>query len=286
MHNKAFLFGITLNVLFVVVEVVAGFLYQSMSLLTDAGHNLSDVASLLLSLLAFRLATKKPTEVHTYGYKKTTILAALTNAVILLVAIGALGVESIKRLLAPEPVQGGVIAWVAGIGILINTASAYLFYSGKDTDLNIKSAYLHLLADALVSVGVVIGGLVISFTGWYWLDPAIGLFIMLVILFGTWSLLKDSFRLAVDAVPTTISLKDVIGVMKAVDGVEAVYHVHIWALSTTENALTAHLVVDDALDFEGKMAVVKKVKHELAHQNIQHCTIELDGKNKLPEEHV
>lgn len=276
-YNKAFLAGIGLNAVYVLAEVAAGLYYESMALLTDAGHNASDVASLLLSLLAFRLAKKQASDAYTYGYKKTTILAALTNAVILLIAIGMLGYESIQRLYRPEAVKGGVIAGVAAIGIAINALSAWLFYRGKETDLNIKSAYLHLLADALVSVGVVAGGIVISYTGWYWLDPAIGLTIMAVILVSTWGLLRDSFRLAVDAVPAGISLKEVTNIMRRVDKVEDVHHVHIWALSTTENALTAHIVVAQSLPFEEKLDVVRRVKHELLHHNIQHSTIELES---------
>jgi cobalt-zinc-cadmium efflux system protein len=276
-YNKAFLIGIGLNALYVVAEVAAGLYYDSVALLTDAGHNASDVASLLLSLLAFRLARKKASDAYTYGYKKTTILAALTNAVILLVAIGVLGYESIDRLRHPEAVQGRVIAGVAGIGIVINALSAWLFYRGKEADLNIRSAYLHLLADALVSVGVVAGGVAISYTGWYWLDPVIGLVIMLVILVSTWSLLRDSFRMAVDAVPAGLSVQEVTGIILGVDKVEDVHHVHIWALSTTENALTAHIVVAESLTFEEKLDVVRRVKHELLHHHIHHSTIELES---------
>lgn len=276
-YNKAFLIGIGLNTVYVLAEVAAGLYYESMALLTDAGHNVSDVASLLLSLLAFRLAKRKASEAYTYGYKKTTILAALTNAVILLIAIGVLGYESVERLRRPEAVEGGVIAWVAGLGIAINALSAWLFYRGKESDLNIKSAYLHLLADALVSVGVVAGGVLIAFTGWYWLDPAIGLAIMAVILVSTWGLLRDSFRMAVDAVPAGLSLQEITEIMQRVDKVENVHHVHVWALSTTENALTAHVVVDEKLSFEEKLEVVRRVKHELLHHHIQHSTIELES---------
>lgn len=275
-NNKAFVVGIGLNLLFVIAEVVAGFVYDSMALLTDAGHNASDVASLVLSLIAFWMARKKSSAKYTYGFKKTTVLAALINAVVLLIAIGMLGYESVARLFKPEKVQGVAIAWIAGLGILINGLSAFLFYRHKEKDLNVKSAYLHLLADALVSVGVVIAGVVISYTKWYWLDPAIGLFIMVVILISTWSLLRDSFKMSIDAVPAGIDLEKIKNVILNVEGVKRVEHVHVWPLSTTENALTAHVALNDTLSFEEKLKIVQNIKHELLHHNIQHSTIELE----------
>src|SRR5215203_2554717 len=208
-NRKAFIAGIVLNLAFVIAEVVAGILYDSMALLTDAGHNASDVASLVLSLVAFWMAEKKSSAVYTYGFKKTTVLAALVNAIILLLAIGVLGYESVTRLLRPEKVEGNMIAWIAGLGIIINSLSAFLFYRHKEKDLNIKSAYLHLLTDALVSLGVVIAGITMAYTGWYWLDPAIGLVIMVVIITGTWQLLRDSFKMSIDAVPLGIELQKV-----------------------------------------------------------------------------
>jgi len=246
-----------------------------MALLTDAGHNISDVVSLALSLIAFYVAKKKTTAAYTYGYKKTTVLAALINAVLLLIAIGVLGYESITRLFKPQQVQGDVIAWVAGLGIVINALSAFLFYKNRKTDLNVKGAYLHLLADALVSIGVVAAGIVMNFTNWYWLDPAIGLVIMLVILFGTWSLLRDSFKMSIDAVPSGIELDEIKKVITQMPNVEKVEHVHVWPLSTTENALTAHVAVNSSLSFEQKLQVVAAIKHQLLHSNIQHSTIEL-----------
>ena len=207
--DKVFLTGIFLNISFVIVEVVAGLMYGSIALLTDAGHNTGDVASLLLSLLAIRLAKRKPTNVFTYGYKKTTILAAFINAVILLIAIGVLGYESISRLKSPEEVKGNAIAWVAGLGIIVNATSAWLFFRNKKNDINVKSAYLHLLSDALVSAGVVITGVIILYTKWYWLDPAVGLLIMIVILLNTWGLLRDSFKMAVDAVPAGMDINEI-----------------------------------------------------------------------------
>ena len=183
--NSAFIAGIVLNSAYVVVQAIAGFMTHSMALLSDAGHNLSDVASLALSLMAFRLAKVKPSHSFTYGYKKTTILAALTNAVVLLITIGMLGYESVNRLLHPRPVEGGVVAIVAGIGIVINLGSALLFFRNKEHDLNTKGAYLHLMTDALVSLGVVVSGLVIRYTGWFWLDGAVSVVVLLIILVGT-----------------------------------------------------------------------------------------------------
>jgi cobalt-zinc-cadmium efflux system protein len=273
-NKNVFLIGICLNLVFVLVEVIAGIAYNSMALLTDAGHNLSDVASLLISMVAFWAAKKKSTPVYTYGYKKTTVLAALVNAVILLIAIGILGYESSSRLFRPEPVEGRVIAWVAGLGIIVNSFSAFLFFR-KRQELNSKAAYLHLLADALVSLGVVIAGMIISYTHLYWLDPAIGLVIMVVILVSTWGLLRDSFRMSIDAVPAGIELDKIKAVITAVPHVMQVHHVHVWSMSTTENALTAHIVIDDSLPFDQKLGVVGDVKHALVHHNIQHSTIEL-----------
>ncbi|HEU4633954.1 MAG TPA: cation diffusion facilitator family transporter [Flavisolibacter sp.] len=274
-NRKAFIIGICLNIAFVLAEVIGGLMYDSMALLTDAGHNAGDVASLVLSLVAFWMAKKKSSSVYTYGYKKTTVLAALTNAVILLVAIGILGYQSVTRLFKPESVQGEVIAWIAGVGILINGLSAFLFYRNKEKDLNVKSAYLHLLADALVSVGVVAGGIIIYYTDWYWLDPAIGLVIMFIILVSTWGLLRDSFKMTIDAVPSGIQLEEVKQLISSIDHVKKVEHVHVWPLSTTENALTAQVTLDPGLSFEEKLAVIQKIKHELLHHSIHHSTIEL-----------
>jgi len=275
--SKAFIAGIVLNSAFVVVQAVAGLMSHSMALLSDAGHNLSDVASLVLSLIAFRLAKVKPTHSFTYGYKKTTILAALTNAVILFITIGVLGYESINRIFHPQPIEGGLVAIVAGIGIVINFGSAMFFFKNKEHDLNTKGAYLHLLTDALVSLGVVIAGLVIRYTNWYWLDGAVSVLILVVILIGTWSLLTNSLRMSLDAVPANVEVANIEQVILKVKGVESMHHMHIWSMSTTENALTAHLLLDDKLSFDEKMKVVHKVKHELLHSNIQHATIELES---------
>jgi cobalt-zinc-cadmium efflux system protein len=274
--RKVFLISISLNIAFVLAEIIAGIVYDSMALLTDAGHNLSDVASLVLSLVAFWIAKKKSTREYTYGFKKTTVLAALINAVILLIAIGILGYESVSRLFNPEKVEGGVIAWIAGLGIMVNAVSALLFYRHRKTDLNTRSAYLHLLSDALVSLGVVFAGIIISYTNWYWLDPSIGLVIMLVILTSTWSLLRESFKMTIDAVPSGIQLEDIKAIILKVNNVQEVAHVHVWPLSTTENALTAHVVLNDQLSFDEKLFVVQNIKHALMHENIHHSTIELE----------
>ncbi len=276
--NKAFIFGIVLNSAYVVVQAIAGFMTHSMALLSDAGHNLSDVAALALSLIAFKLAKVKPTETFTYGYKKTTILAALTNAVVLCVAIGMLGYESVNRLLHPRhDIDGGIVAIVAGIGIVINLTSALLFFRNKDHDLNTRGAYLHLMTDALVSLGVVVSGLLIKFTNWYWLDGAVSIAVLAIILVGTWSLLMGSLRMTLDAVPDDIDFDKIEGVIKEVKGVESIHHMHIWAMSTTENALTTHVVLNEALTFPEKMDVVHKIKHELQHNSIHHATIELES---------
>ena len=275
--NRAFIAGIVLNGAYVVVQTVVGLTTQSMALLSDAGHNLSDVASLALSLIAFRLTKVKPSASFTYGYKKTTILSALVNAVVLLIAIGVLGLESVRRLLHPQPVAGGVVALVAAIGIIINLSSAFLFFRNKDHDLNTKGAYLHLLTDALVSIGVVVSGLVIHFTSWYWMDGAVSIVVLLIILAGTWRLLAESLRLSLDAVPAGISIADIETNLLKINGIEGIHHVHIWAMSTRENALTAHIVLNDQLSFEEKMKLVQQIKHDLFHNNIHHSTLELES---------
>lgn len=273
-NKNVFLVGIGLNMAFVLAEAIAGFAFDSMALLTDAGHNLSDVASLIVSLAAFWIASKQSNATYTYGYKKTTVLAALVNAVVLLIAIGILGYEASTRLFQPAPVEGGVIAWVAAIGIVVNSVSAFLFFRQKH-ELNSRAAYLHLLADALVSLGVVIAGIIISYTNLYWLDPAIGLVIMVVILASTWGVLRDSFRMTIDAVPSGLELDAIKKVITSVPYVKHVHHVHVWSISTTENALTAHVVIDEELSFDRKLKVIADIKHELEHHNIQHSTIEI-----------
>ena len=276
--NKAFIIGIVLNLAFVVIEFAAGFWFDSLALLSDAGHNLSDVVSLVLALLAFRLAKVKANERYTYGYKKSTILVSLLNAVILLVAVGAVVIESIHKLNNPAVVPGGAIAWVAGVGVLINAFTAFLFMKDKEKDLNVKGAYLHMAADALVSVGVLVAGIVISRTGWYIIDPIIGLIVAVVILISTWNLLHDSLRLTLDGVPTSIDSQKVVKAIRALPGVDDVHHIHIWAISTTENALTAHIVLKQP---EGMQEVKHLIRHRLEDFGIGHATLEFE----VPGEH-
>ena len=276
--NKAFIIGIVLNLAFVVIEFAAGFWFDSLALLSDAGHNLSDVVSLVLALLAFRLAKVKANERYTYGYKKSTILVSLLNAVILLVAVGAIVIESIHKLSNPAVVPGGAIAWVAGVGVLINAFTAFLFMKDKEKDLNVKGAYLHMAADALVSVGVLVAGIVISRTGWYIIDPIIGLIVAVVILISTWNLLHDSLRLTLDGVPTSIDSQKVVEAIRALPGVDDVHHIHIWAISTTENALTAHIVLKQP---ESMQEVKPLIRHRLEDFGIGHATLEFE----VPGEH-
>ena len=276
--NKAFIIGIVLNLAFVVIEFAAGFWFDSLALLSDAGHNLSDVVSLVLALLAFRLAKVKANERYTYGYKKSTILVSLLNAVILLVAVGAIVIESIHKLSNPAVVPGGAIAWVAGVGVLINAFTAFLFMKDKEKDLNVKGAYLHMAADALVSVGVLVAGIVISRTDWYIIDPIIGLIVAVVILISTWNLLHDSLRLTLDGVPTSIDSQKVVEAIRALPGVDDVHHIHIWAISTAENALTAHIVLKQP---EGMQEVKHLIRHRLEDFGIGHATLEFE----VPGEH-
>ncbi|MDL2231123.1 cation diffusion facilitator family transporter [Porphyromonadaceae bacterium OttesenSCG-928-L07] len=277
--NKAFIIGIVLNLFFVFVEFGAGLWLDSLALISDAGHNLSDVVSLVIALLAFRLMKLKPNTKYTYGYKKSTILSSLLNACILLVVVGIILAESIKKLSAPEPIEGNMIAWVAGVGIVINAFTAWLFMKDQKKDLNVKGAYLHMVADTLVSVGVVVSGIIIQHTGWYVIDPIISIIIAVIILLSTTGLLFSSVRLALDGVPAgidPIKIRELI--QKEDDRVVEVHHMHIWAISTSENALTAHVVVRST---DGMEELKCKIKHLLEHQEINHVTLEfeLEGKS-------
>ena len=270
--GRAFAIGTALNVVFVVIEAVFGLRINSMALLADAGHNLSDVLGLLLAWGAATLALRGPTERHTYGLRSTTILAALANAVFLLVAIGAIAWEAVGRLQHPAPVQGGTVAWVAAVGILVNATTAVLFMSGRKHDMNIRGAYLHMAADAAVSAGVVVAGLAILKTGWLWLDPVISIVIVVVIAASTWGLLRDSVNLALDAVPAHVDASAVRTYLAALPGVQEVHDLHIWAMSTTECALTVHLVrpaVEDEDHLHMEVAQTLRDKFGIAHPTVQ-----------------
>jgi cobalt-zinc-cadmium efflux system protein len=279
--NTAFVAGIVLNMAFVIIEVIAGFLNHSLSLLSDAGHNLADVGSLALSLLAFKMLKVKATEKYTYGYRKTSILVALFNAVVLLISIGIIAYEGIRRLFDPQAVAGINISIIAAIGIVINFVSARMFFKNKEADMNVKSAYLHLIADALVSLGIVIGGILIYFTNWYWLDPLISIVIAVFILVSTWHLLKESLRLSLDGVPQNISIPAIKTTAIETEGVIDFHHIHVWAISTTENALTGHLVLSPEITPAEEQQIKLLLKHKLQHQNIQHSTLETEREHTL-----
>lgn len=284
--NRAFYIGIGLNLGFVIIEAGYGWMYNSLSLLSDAGHNLSDVMSLVLSLIAFKLLKRKPTSTYTYGYRRATILASLANAILLIFAVGFIIYEAIGRFINPQPLEGGVVSIVAFVGIFINGFTAWLFLKEKDKDLNIKGAYLHMAADALVSLAVVIGGVIIIYTNWFWLDSLMSILIAIVILVGTWSLLTQSLKLSLDGVPENVNPKEVKEKILKINGVEDFQHVHIWALSTTENALTAHVQISEKLNVSEIEKVKEIIKHELEHLQIQHSTIETYFGQKQFEEDV
>jgi cobalt-zinc-cadmium efflux system protein len=272
--DRAFAIGVVLNTGFVAVEAVYGVLAHSLALLADAGHNLSDVAGLLLAWGAAWLSRRVPTAKRTYGYGRTTILAALANAVLLLVAIGAIAWEAVHRFQAPEAVRSGEVIAVASVGIVINLATALMFMRGGKSDINIRGAFLHMAADAEVSAGVVVAGLVIAYTGWLWLDPAVSLAIVAVIAVGTWGLLRDSALLAVDSVPPHIDAGEVERCLRALTGVADVHDLHIWPLSTTSTALTVHLVCDhDRIDDAATAAITQTLK---ARFGIAHATIQFE----------
>jgi cobalt-zinc-cadmium efflux system protein len=274
--TAAFVVGIIFNFLFVIIEVVSGLYIHSLSLLSDAGHNLADVAALALALLAYRLADVKPTDRYTYGLRRASILVALLNAVVLLISIGAIAYEAVRRFIHPEPLPGTTIAIVAGIGILINSGTALLFMRQKDKDLNVRAAYLHLASDAVVSLALVIGGIIIYYTGLFRIDAILSLIVAGVIVGSTWRLLRDSLRLSLDGVPMNIDIDQVRDMIKKVSGVRDIHHIHIWAISTTVNALTAHLVMEDTVTADAEPAIKKQIRHELTHLNIQHTTLETE----------
>jgi cobalt-zinc-cadmium efflux system protein len=274
-YNRAFAVGVTLNVAFVIIEAIFGVLSNSLALLTDASHNLSDVIGLLLAWGAATLAKRRPSPRRTYGYSRATILASLFSGLLLMGAVGAIGWEAVNRLMEPAQPAGVTIMVVAAIGVVINSVTALFFFKGKDSDLNIRGAYLHMAADAAVSLGVVITGAMIWKYGWTWVDPVISLVIALVILLSTWGLLRDSLNLAVDAVPRNVDPNAVRSFLVALPGVEQVHDLHIWPMSTTDTALTAHLVMQPLPEDN---QFLHDTAHELEHRfGIHHATIQIEG---------
>lgn len=242
-HDRAFAVGIALNLSFIVGEVVFGLMAHSVSLLADAGHNLSDVLGLGAAWAAIALGRRSPSKRFTYGLKGSTILAALLNALLLLVALGAIVLEAVERLAAPAPVDGVTVAWVAGAGILVNGITALMFLRGSGEDINIRGAYLHMASDAMVSAGVVVSGLLIWWTGVLWLDPLVSIIIAVLVFLQTWGLLRESVEMSLAAVPRGIDSDSVSTALRDLPGVARAHHVHIWPMSTTETVLTAHLVM-------------------------------------------
>lgn len=272
--GRAFVLAIGLNAAFVAIEFIYGFIANSTALMADAGHNLSDVLGLILAWGAALLTKSAPTRRFTYGLRGSSILAALLNALLLMVACGAIAWEAVLRFAHPEPVAGTTVSVVAGIGVLINGFSAWLFMSGSKDDINVRGAYLHMAADAALSLGVVVAGLVVMYTGWSWLDPAVSLVIVVIIVAGTWSLMKESVQMALAGVPANVDAGKINAFLAAQPGVTGVHDVHIWAMSTTETALTAHLVMpggypgDAAID-----GIVAQLREDFA---IHHCTLQVE----------
>lgn len=280
--NSIYIISIVLNLLFVVAESAVGFWSGSLGLLSDAGHNLSDVFGLLLAMVAFRLSSSHATRRFTYGYRKASVLISLVNALILLVAVGAIVMESIRKFQDPGTVDGGAVSWTAAAGIVVNGLTAFLLMRQQKHDINTRGAFLHMAADTLVSAGVVVSGAVISLTGFSVIDPVVGLVIAAVILVSTWKLLSESFRMTIDAVPESIDPDEIMSVMRHTEGVTDVHHVHIWPISTTEVALTAHVVISDLACMESVKACLKE---KLGEHGIHHSTLEMETGDSCCHEH-
>jgi len=274
--NRAFAIGIALNLVFVAIEAFYGWQVNSLALLADAGHNLSDVAGLVLAWAGALAGKLKPDARHTYGWRRASILAAVVNALLLLVAMGSLGWEAAGRLRSPEATEGWTIIAVAGVGIVINTATALLFMRGREGDLNIRGAFMHMAADALVSLGVVMGGALYLWQGWTWVDPLMSLAIAVIIVMGTWGLFRQSLHLMFDGVPEGIDMEAVRGMLMGLPRVSEVHDLHVWAMGTSQIALTAHIVVGDVGTDSG--AVLQGAETELReHFRIHHVTLQLES---------
>lgn len=267
------IWSVVLNMLYVVIEAGVGFYSNSLGLLSDAGHNLGDVFGLLLALFAFKLAKRQPSSRYTYGYKKSTVLISLVNALILVVAVLFIVIESIGKFYNPSSVNAEAVGWTAGVGIIVNGVTALLLMKGQKGDINIKGAFLHMLADTLVSVGVVLSGVLISVTGYDIIDPIVSQLISIVILFSTWRLLNESLKLSIDGVPSSVNVNNVVKALKEHAHVKDVHHVHVWAISTTEVAMTAHIVVDD---LTAMCEISRELKSMLGSFGIVHSTLEFE----------
>lgn len=280
-YNRAFLIGIILNLGFVVTQATFGWLTNSLALLADAGHNLGDVLGLAIAWGAHTLARRRPTKRYTYGLRRASIFSPLVNSSLLIGVTVFIGIEAIQRLLDPKPIESITVMIVAAIGILINGVTAFMFRAGHQHDVNVKGAFLHMLADALVSVGVVFSGLIITVTGWQWIDPIASLGIGVVIAIGAWSLLQESLNLAMDGVPANVDLRAIQSYLLDLPGVGSIHDLHIWALSSTEPALTAHLVMLAGMPESNFLA---RISHDLHHQfGIEHSTIQIEtGSAFLP----
>lgn len=272
-HGKAFGIGITLNAIYVAVELFYGFAVDSTALIADAGHNASDVLSLILAWAAIWVAAKRPSGKYTYGLRKTTIMASLVNGILIIGAAALIAWDAIQKFQDPVEIPGNVVMIVAGIGLIVNTGTAFLFYKDQKSDLNIRGAFLHMAADAGVTLGVLLGGLAIKYTGVTWIDPLLGLIIVIVIVYGAWDLLSDSVKLALDAVPEDIDLNEVRGFLEKIEGVEDVHDLHIWAMSTTETALTVHLVMPEGYEDQQLYDIRERLHDEF---EITHTTIQVE----------
>ena len=275
--NRAFYIGIGMNLLYTIIEFAVGFRINSLALISDASHNLSDVASLGISLVGIILAQKASTHSLTYGYKKASILASLINAILLVFIVFKIIIEAVERLNTPPQMESSGIIITAAIGVIINAISAFLFYKGHKHDINIKGAFLHLMVDALVSVGVIISGVIIYFTGWNLADVVISFIIAVVILISTWGLLTESVKLSLNGVPEGINPNEIQKLIEEIPAVEDTHHLHIWAMSSSENALTVHLVVNERISFQEMEQIKKELRHKLEHHNIQHSTFEIES---------
>ncbi len=273
--GRAFAISIALNLGFVVAETAFGFIANSMALLADAGHNLSDVLGLVVAWAGAVMAKRASSPQFTYGFKKAPILAALANSLFLLVAVGAIGAEAIRRLLHPTVTEGGMVIVVAAIGILINGATALLFARGRERDINVRAAFQHMAADAAVSAAVVFAGFVILWTGQQWVDPVMSIAVAIVILWGSFGLLKDSIGMSLMGVPAGIDVDVVEAELARLDGVETVHDLHIWPLSTTETALTAHLVAPDVQSTDALLQAARAMLH--VRFTIEHCTLQIES---------